>query len=113
MFGSVDDGPVLVHNDFGPNNVVMGLDLTEVRLLCDWEWAALGHRYTDLARAGLAWPGLAWAEFIVRYHHPEFVTNLQPASSSPQQSRSPIQRCPPPACVGCTQGPSRGPPKGV
>lgn len=66
VFRSVDDGSVLVHNDFGPNNVVMGLDLTQVRLLCDWEWVTLGHRYTDLA----------WAEFIVRYHHPEFVPAL-------------------------------------
>lgn len=59
-------GSVLVHNDFGPNNVVMGVDLTEVRLLCDWEWVTVGDRYTDLG----------WAEFIVRYHHPESVSEL-------------------------------------
>ena len=60
------DGSVLVHNDFGPNNVVLDLALTEVRLLCDWEWVTAGSRLTDLA----------WAEFIVRFHHPESVAAL-------------------------------------
>lgn len=59
-------GAVLVHNDFGPNNIVMDRTLTEVRLLCDWEWVTSGSGLTDLA----------WAEFIVRYHHPESVAAL-------------------------------------
>ena len=68
VFGGVDDGSVLVHNDFGPNNVVMDLDMADARLLCDWEWVVPGDRTscTDLA----------WAEFIVRYHHPESVAAL-------------------------------------
>ncbi len=52
-------GDVLVHNDFGPQNIVMDDDHTGVRLLCDWEWVTVGDRDTDLA----------WAEFIVRFHH--------------------------------------------
>ena len=68
VFGSVDHGSVLVHNDFGPNNVVMDPEVTNARLLCDWEWVMPGDRTscTDLA----------WAEFIVRYHHPESVPAL-------------------------------------
>ncbi len=62
----VSTGPVLVHNDFGPNNVVMAPDLQGVRLLCDWEWVGVGDPTTDLA----------WAEFIVRLHHPGSVAAL-------------------------------------
>lgn len=61
-----DGGFVLVHNDFGPNNIVMQTNLSESRLLCDWEWVTIGNRNTDLG----------WAEFIVRYHHPESVLAL-------------------------------------
>lgn len=57
---------VLVHNDFGPNNIVMHPNLAYARLLCDWEWVTAGARITDLA----------WAEFIVRLHHPESVHAL-------------------------------------
>lgn len=61
-----EPGATLVHNDFGPNNVLMADDLSEVRLLCDWEWATVGDPNTDLA----------WAEWIVRTHHPESLAAL-------------------------------------
>lgn len=57
----VGPGVTLVHNDFGPNNVLMANDLSKVRLLCDWEWVTVGDANTDLA----------WAEWIVRTHHEE------------------------------------------
>ncbi len=62
----VSAGATLVHNDFGPNNMLMDSDLQSVQLLCDWEWVTVGHRLTDLA----------WAEFIVRLHHRESVQAL-------------------------------------
>ena len=61
------DGTVLVHNDFGPNNIVMDRGLASASLLCDWEWVTVGDRITDLA----------WAEFIVRLHHPESVQAMR------------------------------------
>jgi hypothetical protein len=67
LFGAgVEAGAVLVHNDFGPNNLLMRSDLRGARLLCDWEWVTVGDRDTDLA----------WAEFIVRLHHPAAVPAL-------------------------------------
>lgn len=67
VYDDVDDaGVVLVHNHFGPNNIVMGADLADARLLCDLEWTTIGNRNTDLA----------WAEFIAPYHHPESVPAL-------------------------------------
>jgi aminoglycoside phosphotransferase (APT) family kinase protein len=49
---------VVVHGDFGPNNVL--LDGSEVVALLDWEWARPGAAITDLA----------WCEWVVRTHHP-------------------------------------------
>lgn len=78
VFDDVDDAAaVLVHNDFGPNNIVMTADLTEARLLCDWEWSTTGNRTT----------GLAWAEFIIRLHHPESVPALGLCSRATKRSR--------------------------
>ncbi|HYP43853.1 MAG TPA: phosphotransferase [Propionibacteriaceae bacterium] len=68
----------LVHNDFGPNNVLMRPDLSGVQLLCDWEWVAVGDRYTDLA----------WAEWIVREHHP-YATDALPALFEGYMDRPP------------------------
>lgn len=61
FFGESRGAGVLVHHDFGPNNVLFS-DLNEsIVLLADWEWSTVGNPITDLA----------WAEFIVRMHHPE------------------------------------------
>lgn len=52
---------VLVHQDFGPNNVLFAEQDDAIALLADWEWSTVGSPITDLA----------WAEFILRMHHPE------------------------------------------
>lgn len=52
-------GDVVVHGDFGPQNVL--IDDDEVTALLDWEFARLGQPVEDLA----------WAEWIVRIHHPD------------------------------------------
>lgn len=56
--GLPGSGPVIVHGDFGPQNVL--IQGGEVRALLDWEFAHLGHPVEDLA----------WAEWIIRMHHP-------------------------------------------
>ncbi|PPS70271.1 aminoglycoside phosphotransferase [Streptomyces sp. 46] len=52
---------VLVHGDFGPNNVLLDPETFEVTAVVDWEFAHLGDPVEDLA----------WCEWIVRTHHPE------------------------------------------
>jgi len=52
---------VLVHQDFGPNNVLFAEHDDSIVLLADWEWSTVGSPITDLA----------WAELIVRLHHPD------------------------------------------
>lgn len=65
-------GEVLVHGDFGPNNLLFGPVAPEgtatlvVVAVLDWEWAHVGQRTEDLA----------WCEWIVRMHHPEQVGAL-------------------------------------
>ncbi len=56
-----DGAGVLVHQDFGPNNVLFAEHDDSIVLLADWEWSTVGSPVTDLA----------WAEFILRMHHPE------------------------------------------
>ncbi len=51
---------VLVHGDFGPNNMLLDPDTFEVTGLVDWEWAHPGDPIEDLA----------WCEWIIRMHHP-------------------------------------------
>ena len=51
-------GPVIVHGDFGPQNVLIEGGM--VAVLLDWEFAHRGQPIEDLA----------WAEWIVRMHHP-------------------------------------------
>ncbi|WP_129841056.1 phosphotransferase [Streptomyces sp. RFCAC02] len=53
-------GPVLVHGDFGPNNVLLDPATCEVTAVIDWEFARIGEPVEDLA----------WCEWIVRMHHP-------------------------------------------
>lgn len=50
-------GDVIVHGDFGPQNVL--IDNGEITALLDWEFAHIGSHVEDLA----------WAEWIVRMHH--------------------------------------------
>jgi len=50
-------GDVIVHGDFGPQNLLVD---QETSTLLDWEFAHLGEPVEDLA----------WAEWIVRIHHP-------------------------------------------
>jgi hypothetical protein len=61
FFDEYHDAGVLVHQDFGPNNVVFAEQDDSILLLADWEWSTVGSPITDLA----------WAEVIVRLHHPE------------------------------------------
>jgi tRNA A-37 threonylcarbamoyl transferase component Bud32 len=50
---------VLVHGDFGPNNVLLDPRTFAATGLLDWEFAHRGDRVEDLA----------WCEWIVRTHH--------------------------------------------
>lgn len=61
LFEEFDGAGVLVHQDFGPNNVLFAEQDDAIALLADWEWSTVGSPITDLA----------WAEFILRMHHPE------------------------------------------
>ena len=54
-------GPVLVHGDFGPQNMMFSPEAQAVLGILDWESAHLGKPEEDLA----------WAEWIVRMHHPQ------------------------------------------
>lgn len=62
--GLVGTGPVIVHGDFGPQNVLIAGD--RITALVDWEFAHIGQPVEDLA----------WAEWIVRMHHPDAVDAL-------------------------------------
>ncbi|KAK1182325.1 phosphotransferase [Streptomyces sp. NBS 14/10] len=58
--GVRDAGKVLVHGDYGPNNVLLDPVTFQVTAVVDWEFAHLGEPVEDLA----------WCEWIVRMHHP-------------------------------------------
>ncbi|MGW4651308.1 phosphotransferase family protein [Kitasatospora sp. NPDC004289] len=53
-------GQVLVHGDFGPNNVLLDPATRQVTAVLDWEFAHPGAPVEDLA----------WCEWVVRMHHP-------------------------------------------
>jgi aminoglycoside phosphotransferase (APT) family kinase protein len=59
-------GAFLVHGDYGPHNLLMAPDGLTVVGIVDWEWARRGDPIEDLA----------WAEWIVRYHHADSTTAL-------------------------------------
>ncbi|MDT0345474.1 phosphotransferase family protein [Streptomyces litchfieldiae] len=65
--GPGDTGTVLVHGDFGPNNVLLDPGTFEVTAVVDWEFAHLGDPVEDLA----------WCEWIVRMYHPEHRESLR------------------------------------
>ena len=59
--GLPGSGSVVVHGDFGPQNLLVHDQ--RVSALLDWEFARIGEPVDDLA----------WAEWIVRMHHPDQV----------------------------------------
>ncbi len=63
-----DARSVLVHGDFGSQNLLVAPDRWSVAALLDWELAHAGRPIEDLA----------WAEWSVRTHHPE-ATDALPA----------------------------------
>jgi aminoglycoside phosphotransferase (APT) family kinase protein len=62
--GLTGTGPVIVHGDFGPQNVL--IEDHAVSAVVDWEFAHIGQPVEDLA----------WAEWIVRMHHPNALNDL-------------------------------------
>jgi tRNA A-37 threonylcarbamoyl transferase component Bud32 len=59
-------GDVLVHGDFGPQNLLIDPETQIVTALLDWEFAHVGGLIEDLA----------WAEWIVGTHHPNWCDHL-------------------------------------
>lgn len=57
---------VLVHGDFGPQNLLLDPTTAQVTAVLDWELVRLGSPVDDLA----------WTEWIVRTHHPDLVGQL-------------------------------------
>lgn len=64
--GLPGSGPAVVHGDFGPQNLLVTPGADRVLAVLDWEWAHRGDPVEDLA----------WAEWIVRTHHPHLVPEL-------------------------------------
>jgi len=62
----VGAGQVLVHGDFGPQNLLLDPATLVITAVLDWEFVRIGAPLDDLA----------WAEWIVRTHHPDLVTVL-------------------------------------
>ena len=58
--------PTWVHGDFGPQNLLFDESTSEVTGVLDWEFARLGDPLDDLA----------WAEWIVRMHHPRAAASV-------------------------------------
>lgn len=59
-------GSVIVHGDFGPNNVLFADAGRSVVAVLDWEFCHVGPAVDDVA----------WCEWIVRMHHPAAVDQL-------------------------------------
>jgi hypothetical protein len=57
---------VIVHGDFGPNNLLIDPDTGTATALVDWEWMHIGEPVEDLV----------WCEWILRTFHPEVVPHL-------------------------------------
>jgi len=64
--GAAGQRRVLVHGDYGPNNVLLDPATADITGVLDWEWAHAGDPAEDLA----------WCEWIVRMHHPGQVSLL-------------------------------------
>ena len=81
---------VLVHGDYGPNNVLLDPATLAITAVLDWEWAHPGDPVEDLA----------WCEWIIRMHHGAHVDllgaffdayGLQP--SWPRRRAAMLTRC--------------------
>jgi aminoglycoside phosphotransferase (APT) family kinase protein len=59
-------GGVVVHGDYGPNNVLVDPATLAITAVLDWEWTHPGDPIEDLA----------WCEWIVRMHHGAHVDQL-------------------------------------
>jgi aminoglycoside phosphotransferase (APT) family kinase protein len=66
LHGSAADGTLVVHGDYGPQNLLFDPSTHEVVAVLDWEFSHQGEAIEDLA----------WAEWIVRMHHPAAVCEL-------------------------------------
>lgn len=60
-------GTVLVHGDYGPNNILLDPDTLAVTAVLDWEWAHPGDPSEDLA----------WCEWIIRSYHVQHLDALE------------------------------------
>ena len=83
-------GPVVVHGDYGPNNVLLDPGTFTVTAVLDWEWAHAGQPLEDLA----------WCEWIVRMHHPAQASALDAFFAAygsrppwPERHHAMVQRC--------------------
>ncbi len=90
VIGADQPGAVIVHGDFGPNNVLLDAAAERVTAVVDWEWAHAGDPVEDLA----------WCEFIIRLHHPAEVASLAAFYASygdrpdwPQRHEAIMRRC--------------------
>lgn len=63
---AVPSGTVVVHGDFGPQNMLFDVGTTEPTAVLDWELAHIGDPVEDVA----------WAEWIVRTHHAHLLAAL-------------------------------------
>lgn len=61
-----DEAPTWTHGDYGPQNLLYDEVTLDVTGVLDWEFARPGQPITDLA----------WAEWIVRIHHPQAFSSL-------------------------------------
>jgi aminoglycoside phosphotransferase (APT) family kinase protein len=59
--------PTWTHGDFGPQNLLYGESTLDVTGVLDWEFARVGDPLDDLA----------WAEWVVRMHHPHAVASVE------------------------------------
>jgi aminoglycoside phosphotransferase len=59
-------GSVVVHGDYGPNNVLLDPGTLAITAVLDWEWAHPGQPVEDVA----------WCEWIIRMHHGAHVDQL-------------------------------------
>lgn len=57
---------VVVHGDFGPQNVLLDPADHTITAVLDWEFSGVGTAIADVA----------WCEWIVRTHHPQAVASL-------------------------------------
>jgi aminoglycoside phosphotransferase (APT) family kinase protein len=58
---------VVVHGDYGPNNMLFDPVTFATTAVLDWEWAHPGDPVEDVA----------WCEWIIRMHHPDAVYALE------------------------------------